>query len=66
MMGPGYGYNNDSTMGWSAPTPNANRASTGWTSVLGRFWNGLTGWGGGSMRGGMMGGGFGGGMMGGW
>lgn len=65
MMGPGYGYN-DSTTGWSAPTPNANRsASNGWTSIFGGFWNGLTGRGSGTIGGGMMGGGFGGGMMGG-
>ncbi len=58
MMGPGYG-SNDGTTGWSAPTPNSTRnMSNGWTGMFSRFWNGLTGRGGGSAGGG--------GMMGGW
>ncbi|MBU2609273.1 MAG: hypothetical protein KKF26_08150 [Chloroflexi bacterium] len=65
MVGPGYDYN-DSTTGWSAPIPNANRsASNGWNSIFSRFWNGLTGQGNGTMGGGVMGGGFGGGFGGG-
>lgn len=61
MMGTGAGYN-DSMPAWSAPTPNNNRVTdNGWTSVFGRFWNGLSGQGSRTMGGGM-----GGGMMGGW